>query len=148
MSIPIRTKENTPAFTAGSVPREMPPMRDLTAGEWYANDPEAFEAAIIMMNMSAEDKKLGKPRDGDLEGMSLHTVLRPVGHSVATEDTGDHEWASKDSALVRLEVQNDPHIPCTLRRSIDVSPHQSAENESSKSRPSGIMRALEAVQPF
>ena len=145
MSFPIRTKENTPFSVASNTPRPMPPMRDLTAGEWYAIDPKAFEAAIIMMNISAEDKKFGKTHDDDLEGMSLNTVLRPVGHSVATEDTGDNVSPSKYSALVHLEVHIDPHIFYALRRSTDVSPHQSAGIESSKGHLSGVMRALEAA---
>lgn len=107
MSIPIRTKEDTPSFVAGNTLRDLSPMRDMTPPECHdmtcpkchAEDPEAFQAALTIMNLNAADRNLGL-KDDDQQGMSLNNVLRPVDHSVATEDTEDDEWASKDSALV------------------------------------------------
>ena len=33
---------------------------DLTAAEWLAMDPEAFEAALYLMNLKADDEKGAK----------------------------------------------------------------------------------------
>ena len=73
MSIPFRHKEDTPSFVAGNTPRDPSPVRDITAAEWHAADPDAFQAAITIMNLSEEDRKLGK-KDNGQEGMSLNTV--------------------------------------------------------------------------
>ena len=108
---------------AGNTTRDMNPMRDMTAPEWHAADPEAFEAAVYLMNLSADDRRCAKI-GSDEEGMSLIHVSRPLGYSISIEDTDRDEKASIKSALLPSGAPDDSHASYVHRRSIDVLPQQ------------------------